>query len=108
MYGPSFFIFLFVFLMIRRPPRSTLFPYTTLFRSVAGEHTPRLRLPGEHTPTVGVVVHNQQALTGQLRHGAGQKNPRLAGGHLGHDREVERGTASLLTLDPHRPAHEFT
>src|SRR5438552_11913963 len=24
------------FLMIRRPPRSTLFPYTTLFRSVAG------------------------------------------------------------------------
>src|SRR5690348_17743254 len=27
------FIFLFFFLMIRRPPRSTLFPYTTLFRS---------------------------------------------------------------------------
>src|SRR3712207_9172256 len=24
---------LFLFLMIRRPPRSTLFPYTTLFRS---------------------------------------------------------------------------
>src|SRR5260221_3255374 len=24
--------------MIRRPPRSTLFPYTTLFRSVTGEH----------------------------------------------------------------------
>ena len=30
----SFFSFLFFFLMIRRPPRSTLFPYTTLFRSV--------------------------------------------------------------------------
>src|SRR2546427_13289565 len=28
----SFFVFFF-FLMIRRPPRSTLFPYTTLFRS---------------------------------------------------------------------------
>src|SRR5438067_10304948 len=28
----SFFIFFF-FLMIRRPPSSTLFPYTTLFRS---------------------------------------------------------------------------
>src|SRR5687768_18002889 len=28
-----FFSFLFFFLMIRRPPRSTLFPYTTLFRS---------------------------------------------------------------------------
>src|SRR3712207_7519520 len=26
----------FFFLMIRRPPRSTLFPYTTLFRSVLG------------------------------------------------------------------------
>src|SRR2546422_8304552 len=28
-----FHSFLFFFLMIRRPPRSTLFPYTTLFRS---------------------------------------------------------------------------
>src|SRR2546425_12760831 len=28
--------FLFFFLMIRRPPRSTLFPYTTLFRSIVG------------------------------------------------------------------------
>src|SRR5258708_26300003 len=27
------YIHLFFFLMIRRPPRSTLFPYTTLFRS---------------------------------------------------------------------------
>src|SRR2546423_10702122 len=26
-------VFFFFFLMIRRPPRSTLFPYTTLFRS---------------------------------------------------------------------------
>src|SRR6266853_4955045 len=29
----SYFFFCFFFLMIRRPPRSTLFPYTTLFRS---------------------------------------------------------------------------
>src|SRR2546430_13314514 len=28
----------FFFLMIRRPPRSTLFPYTTLFRSVIIRH----------------------------------------------------------------------
>src|ERR1039457_1180891 len=28
---------LFFFLMIRRPPRSTLFPYTTLFRSTSGQ-----------------------------------------------------------------------
>src|SRR3989442_7442332 len=27
----------FFFLMIRRPPRSTLFPYTTLFRSIIGQ-----------------------------------------------------------------------
>src|SRR6266568_7576427 len=29
----KFMLFCFFFLMIRRPPRSTLFPYTTLFRS---------------------------------------------------------------------------
>src|SRR4051794_41944714 len=29
--------FLFFFLMIRPPPRSTLFPYTTLFRSGGGQ-----------------------------------------------------------------------
>src|SRR5256885_12968592 len=34
-YSFSYLFFLFFFfLMIRRPPRSTLFPYTTLFRSV--------------------------------------------------------------------------
>src|SRR6266571_7676589 len=32
-YVLSFFCSCFFFLMIRRPPRSTLFPYTTLFRS---------------------------------------------------------------------------
>src|SRR5215217_8842957 len=30
----------FFFLMIRRPPRSTLFPYTTLFRSVRSRAPP--------------------------------------------------------------------
>src|SRR6266568_3669769 len=34
------FIFFFFFLMIRRPPRSTLFPYTTLFRSRRPGHPP--------------------------------------------------------------------
>src|SRR6476661_10661558 len=33
-------ILLFFFLMIRRPPRSTLFPYTTLFRPPAALPTP--------------------------------------------------------------------
>src|SRR3712207_7512614 len=31
-----FALVIFFFLMIRRPPRSTLFPYTTLFRSRSG------------------------------------------------------------------------
>ena len=31
-------LFSFFFLMIRRPPRSTLFPYTTLFRSILNNH----------------------------------------------------------------------
>src|SRR5579884_4489867 len=35
--GPLLFLF---FLMIRRPPRSTLFPYTTLFRSCRPRATP--------------------------------------------------------------------
>src|SRR5256885_7747149 len=39
------FIFFF-FLMIRRPPRSTLFPYTTLFRSVV--HAQRPGAAGRH------------------------------------------------------------
>src|SRR5215467_9371274 len=39
--GPStVFDIVFFFLMIRRPPRSTLFPYTTLFRSPASPACP--------------------------------------------------------------------
>src|SRR5260370_17010008 len=30
--------------MIRRPPRSTLFPYTTLFRSIVVKRAPQLKL----------------------------------------------------------------
>src|SRR3989304_8079274 len=36
-------LLVFVFLMIRRPPRSTLFPYTTLFRSSTTDHPPDYR-----------------------------------------------------------------
>src|SRR5688572_32554851 len=40
LYGRLFIINVgvFFFLMIRRPPRSTLFPYTTLFRSSGWDH----------------------------------------------------------------------
>src|SRR5256885_12973667 len=46
--------------MIRRPPRSTLFPYTTLFRSLHGPHD---------LPRGAVRVHRQQ------RHGRGNGEP---------------------------------
>src|SRR6266478_7510631 len=35
-------LYFFFFLMIRRPPRSTLFPYTTLFRSRSHQRAGRL------------------------------------------------------------------
>src|SRR5258708_21794100 len=53
--------------MIRRPPRSTLFPYTTLFRSLSGRrfllHFPRLS--------------RAAALKPQIRRAAGQRRARL-------------------------------
>src|SRR2546429_2992180 len=39
--------------MIRRPPRSTLFPYTTLFRSVVAVDRELLGQVGEHALAVG-------------------------------------------------------
>src|SRR4051794_41414353 len=42
---PVLFASFFFFLMIRRPPRSTLFPYTTLFRSPHGACRRTVRLP---------------------------------------------------------------
>src|SRR3989304_513720 len=42
----------FFFLMIRRPPRSTLFPYTTLFRSVSLHIGPLFNSP-MHSDTIG-------------------------------------------------------
>src|SRR3712207_7743394 len=41
----------FFFLMIRRPPRSTLFPYTTLFRSGRARRGAARGPPGHHTRT---------------------------------------------------------
>src|SRR3712207_8866993 len=38
--------------MIRRPPRSTLFPYTTLFRSERGDHERLIALELEAPPVV--------------------------------------------------------
>src|SRR3712207_7608638 len=74
----------FFFLMIRRPPRSTLFPYTTLFRSEEEVHLvprggPDPRVLGGHehdraaprVPQVGagrrIVVHADRQLGQRAR-----------------------------------------
>src|SRR3712207_8265930 len=56
-----FLLFVFFFLMIRRPPRSTLFPYTTLFRSDVMAMRP-IRNPISSTP-VSVLAHASASLT---------------------------------------------
>src|SRR3712207_8811357 len=72
------------FLMIRRPPRSTLFPYTTLFRSLDGD--------GRREPRDGVhvrLLHHLQELPG-----VGREALDVAALALGVDRvEGERGLA---------------
>src|SRR5438309_7134846 len=62
--------------MIRRPPRSTLFPYTTLFRSRGGREHPR-RPPGGERP--------------ELEHGAqSRRAPRPRGGRRRAGRRLSR------------------
>src|SRR2546426_2822345 len=71
--------------MIRRPPRSTLFPYTTLFRSLSGHAVPprrplapeRTRLPPEAGPHIERL--------GRFHHGRrprDRKSTRLNSSHL--------------------------
>src|SRR5258705_8196414 len=69
---------LFFFLMIRRPPRSTLFPYTTLFRSLTSEVKAGL-VTAAATLAVGLLTLNQ-ALVGQR---GDRKSTRLNSSHLG-------------------------
>src|SRR5690348_17998191 len=54
----TFYRIVFFFLMLRRPPRSTLFPYTTLFRSL-GKRSRRLLREGK-LPAI-VYGHNTEA-----------------------------------------------
>src|SRR2546427_7940317 len=77
----------FFFLMIRRPPRSTLFPYTTLFRSA---HPPRA--PVEKADQRDVVRTVGEQL--QVIDGVGAEQ-RLAGGApLPGDRKSTRLNSS--------------
>src|SRR6478735_11556896 len=54
---------IFFFLMIRRPPRSTLFPYTTLFRSPIHDgvaERPALEVPARGTASAGWDLRSEE------------------------------------------------
>src|SRR2546422_6689793 len=70
--------------MIRRPPRSTLFPYTTLFRSAV------------HARTAGEHVHARALEDARVRAGDGRAP---AGALGGQDRGAVRADV-LLPLGP--------
>src|SRR2546422_8304948 len=73
----SLFLFFF-FLMIRRPPRSTLFPYTTLFRSLADEFRKANILPSTLIPA-NYETHPRQMLREAAR--LDRKSTRLNSSH---------------------------
>src|SRR3712207_7880664 len=77
--------------MIRRPPRSTLFPYTTLFRSRAARLQP--------DPDAGGVLRGQLQPEGSRHAAAGppQHGSLPAGAHRGHhaDGRSEEHTSEL-------------
>src|SRR3712207_2956361 len=88
------------FLMIRRPPRSTLFPYTTLFRSVVEEAVllvPQrllVRAEGVHRPG-----DRQEVLEELRRRGVpGLVEPGQLEGDLEHLLAVERHPARGIGL----------
>src|SRR6266508_2656241 len=58
------FLLFFFFLMIRRPPRSTLFPYTTLFRSATGGTR---RWPGPWPPRSPAHSRRSEEHTSELQ-----------------------------------------
>src|SRR2546423_11917918 len=68
-YVPNLFLSLFFFfLMIRRPPRSTLFPYTTLFRSAVGHVRRRLFAVAVDALDLGAPLHFHEAAARSEEH----------------------------------------
>src|SRR5438874_4065738 len=57
----------FFFLMIRRPPRSTLFPYTTLFRSVGVIRIQHLRRMQDQRVKVAAPEERSEEHTSELQ-----------------------------------------
>src|SRR2546427_8758941 len=78
-------LLVFFFLMIRRPPRSTLFPYTTLFRSCS--RTPgsyRGHRPSRTRPRAAVLVARDPGARrpgDRIAAGADRKSTRLNSSH---------------------------
>src|SRR2546427_8485253 len=78
-------VIFFFFLMIRRPPRSTLFPYTTLFRSGTtssyrdGEYNFGVHWPGNDE--LGDLVQAHRELGDVLRAQRDRKSTRLNSSH---------------------------
>src|SRR3712207_7388749 len=69
--------------MIRRPPRSTLFPYTTLFRSDGARADPRAR-PSRGGGRRAPLLHGHAgpgALPAGVREGQDRKSTRLNSSH---------------------------
>src|SRR2546429_9883634 len=100
--------------MIRRPPRSTLFPYTTLFRSPQRPRLeparPRLR-PAAADDEPGTLEHLQMLRDRRLAHAEGLRelhHPRLPAGEAGEDRAARRagergeGLVEAVGRPPHK------
>src|SRR5256885_7215328 len=78
--GDSNYPIVFFFLMIRRPPRSTLFPYTTLFRSRTDAHR---GAGGIHQlGAVSLHLHRQHLARRTDAGDADRKSTRLNSSHL--------------------------
>src|SRR5256885_12779514 len=81
--------------MIRRPPRSTLFPYTTLFRSVVDLIGVVRAARGDD----GVAAHGLHVFGNDLGVGVGQREDHRTRGHLDHqDRKSTRLNSSHLVI----------
>src|SRR5436309_10821801 len=73
--------------MLRRPPRSTLFPYTTLFRSIA---TPRRADPGSR--------RLRRSRVRRRAHPWSRGRDRSRGGRHGRDRKSTRLNSSHVKI----------
>src|SRR2546430_11416125 len=104
---------LFFFLMIRRPPRSTLFPYTTLFRSQSrrdrgapgGEQRPRGHCEDRHGEQCRPGAEPQQHIAP-----ADRKSTRLNSSHsqISYAVFCLKKKKTAMPPTPHTNAHSVT